>query len=173
MESIWSLYSNFPCCLKNETCFLKLALLMLLNFGVGEDSCESLGLTARRSNQFIIKKISPGCSLEGLILKLKLQYFGHLMQRADSFEDCDAEKDWGQKEKGTTEDEMVGWHHRLNGHGFGWTTGVGDGQGGLACCDSWGRTESDMTERLNWLTISWRFFLYHWNQDSSIFLITK
>ena len=71
------------------------------------------------------------------------------MQRADSFEDCDAEKDRGQKEKGTTEDEMVGWHHRLNGHGFGWTTGVGDGQGGLACCDSWGRTESDMTERLN------------------------
>ena len=86
MESIWSLYSNFPCCLKNETCFLKLALLMLLNFGVGEDSCESLGLTARRSNQFILKKISPGCSLEGLMLKLKLQYFGHLIKRANSLE---------------------------------------------------------------------------------------
>ena len=52
-------------------------------------------------------------------------------------------------EKGTTEDEMVGWHHRLNGHGFGWTPGVGDGQGSLACCSSWGRKESDMTEQLN------------------------
>ena len=56
--------------------------------------------------------------------------------------DPDTGKDWGQEEKGTTEDEMVGWHHRLNGHGFGWTPGVGDGQGGLACCGSWGRKES-------------------------------
>ena len=62
----------------------------------------------------------------------------------------DAGKDWGQEEKGTTEDEMVEWHHWLNGHGFGWTLGVGDGQGGLACCSSWGHKESDMTERLNW-----------------------
>ena len=54
-----------------------------------------------------------------------------------------------QEEKGTTEDEMVGWHHQLNGHGFGWTPGVRDGQGGLACCGSWGHKESDMTERLN------------------------
>ena len=66
------------------------------------------------------------------------------------WKDHDAGKDWGQEEKGMTEDEMVGWHHRLNGHGFGWTPGVGDGQGGLACCDSWGRKESDTTERLNW-----------------------
>ena len=64
--------------------------------------------------------------------------------------DLDAGKDWRQEEKGTTEDEMVGWHHRLNGHGFGWTLGVGDGQGGLARCDSWGRKESDTTEWLNW-----------------------
>ena len=56
---------------------------------------------------------------------------------------------WGQEEKGTTEDEMAGWHHRLNGHGFGWTPGVGDEQGGLACCGSWGLKELDMTERLN------------------------
>ena len=61
-------------------------------------------------------------------------------------------KDWGQEEKGTTENEMVGWHHRLNEHGFGWTPGVGVGQGGLACCSSWGRKESDTTEWLNWLT---------------------
>ena len=64
--------------------------------------------------------------------------------------DPDAGKDWGQEEKGMTEDELVGWHHQLNGHGFGWTLGVGDGQGGLACCDSWGRKESDTTEWLNW-----------------------
>ena len=64
--------------------------------------------------------------------------------------DSDAGRDWGQEEKGTTEDEMAGWHHWLDGHESGWTLGVGDGQGGLACCDSWGRKESDMTERLNW-----------------------
>ena len=57
------------------------------------------------------KEISPGCSLEGMMLKLKLQYFGHLMQRVDSLEKTDAGRNWGQEEKGTTEDEMVGWHH--------------------------------------------------------------
>ena len=61
--------------------------------------------------------------------------------------DPDAGKDWGHEEKGTTKDEIVGWHHRLDGHGFGWTLGVGDGQGGLVCCGSWGRKESDMTDR--------------------------
>ena len=87
---------------------------------------------------------------EGMMLKLKLQYFGHLMWRVDSLEKTDAGRDWGQEEKGTTEDEMAGWHHRLDGHEFGWTPGVGDGQGGLACCDSWGHKESDTTEQLNW-----------------------
>ena len=101
--------------------------------------------TARRSNQSILKEISPEYSLEGLMLKLKLQYFSHLMQRTDSLEKT-LMRDLGQEEKGTTEDEMVGWYHRLNGHGFGWTPGVGDGQGGLACCSSWGRKESDTTE---------------------------
>ena len=74
--------------------------------------------TARRSNQSILKEISPEYSLEGLMLKLKLQYFGHLMRRADSLEETDAGWDWGHEEKGTTEDEMVRWHHRLNGHEF-------------------------------------------------------
>ena len=68
--------------------------------------------------------------------------------------DPDAGKDWGQEEKGMTEDEMVGWHHWHNGHGFGWTSGVGDGQGGLACCGSWGRKVSDTTERLNWTELN-------------------
>ena len=98
--------------------------------------------TTRRSNQSILKEISPEYSLEGLMLKLKLQYFGHLMQRTDSLE----KTLMLGKKKGTTEDEMVGWHHRLDRHGFGWTPGVGDGQGGLACCNSWGRKESDTTE---------------------------
>ena len=74
--------------------------------------------TAWRSNQSIIKEISSEYSFEGLILKLKLQYFGHLMRRVDSLEKTDAGRDWGQEEKGTTEDEMAGWHHRLNGHEF-------------------------------------------------------
>ena len=70
------------------------------------------------------------------------------------WKDPDAGKDWGQEEKGTMEDKMVGWHHLLNGHVLGWTPGVGDGQGGLVCCGSWGRKESDTTEWLNW-TDSW------------------
>ena len=106
--------------------------------------------TARRSNQSILKEISHGCSLEGLTLKLKLQYFGHLMWWVNSLEKTDAGRDWWQEQKGMTEDEMAGWHHQLNGHEFEWTPGVGDGQGGLACCDSWGRKKSDTTEQLNW-----------------------
>ena len=74
--------------------------------------------TARRSNQPILKEISPGCSLEGLMLKLKLQYSGHLMQRVDIGKDSDAGRDWGKEENGMTEDEMAGWHHRLYGHEF-------------------------------------------------------
>ena len=72
--------------------------------------------TARRSYQSILKEISPGISLAGMMLKLKFQYFGHLMRRVDSLEkDSDAWRDWGQEEKGTTEDEMAGWHHGLDG----------------------------------------------------------
>ena len=83
------------------------------------------------------------------MLKLKLQYFGHLMRRADSFEKTLMLGKIEAEEKGTTEDKMVGWHHRLNGHGFGWTPRVDDGQGSLVCCGSWGRKESDTTEQLN------------------------
>ena len=71
------------------------------------------------------------------------------MKRSLIGKDPDSGRDWGQEEKGTTEDEMVGWHHQLDGHGFGWTPGVGDGQGGLVCYSSWGRKQSSMTERLN------------------------
>ena len=94
--------------------------------------------TARRSSQSILKEICPGCSLEGLMLKLKLQSFGHLMRRADSLEKTlMLGKIERQEEKGTTEDEMAGWHHRLNGYEFEQAPGVGDGQGGLACCGLW------------------------------------
>ena len=83
--------------------------------------------TERRSNQSIVKEISPDCLLEGMMFKLKLQYFGHLMQRVDSLEKTDAGRDWGQEENGTTENEMAGWHHQLDGCEFEWTPGDGDG----------------------------------------------
>ena len=108
--------------------------------------------TARRSNQSILKEISPGCSLEGLMLNLKLQYFGHLMRRADSFDSSRSfektlmlGKIEGRRRKGR---QRMTW--QLNGHGFGWTPGVGDGQEGLGSCGSWGCKESDMPEWLNW-----------------------
>ena len=85
--------------------------------------------TARRSNQSILKEISPGISLEGMMLKLKLQYFGHLMWRVDSLEKTLMLGGGGQEEKGPTEDEMAGWHHCLDGRESGWTPRVGDGQG--------------------------------------------
>ena len=131
--------------------------------------------TARRSSQSILKEISPGISLEGMMLKLKLQYFGHLMRRVDSLEKTDAGRDWGQEEKGMTEDEMAGWHYWLDGCEFEWTLGVGDGQGGLACCDSWGRKESDTTEWLYWT--EWLYittlFIYYINVQLSLAGISK
>ena len=105
--------------------------------------------TARRSNQSILKEINP-------------EFIGRTDTEAETLviwppdaknrligKDPDAGRDCGQEEKGTIEDEMVGWHHRLNGHEFESTPGVGDGQGGLACCSLWGRKESDTTEQLN------------------------
>ena len=110
--------------------------------------------SARICNQSILKEISPGCSLEGLMLKLKFQYFGYFMQRVDSLEKTDAGRDWGQEDNGTTEDEMAGWHHQLDRREFEWTLGVGHRQGALACCNSWGRKESDTTEWLNWTELT-------------------
>ena len=126
--------------------------LMLLNRDVGEDLWEE---SARRSNQSIMKEISPEYSLEGLMLKLKLRYFGHLNGKSQIIRKApDAGKDWRQEEKEMTEDEMVGWHHQLDWPASEQAPGIGDGQGGLACCYSCGRKESyirlsDWTE-LNW-----------------------
>ena len=86
------------------------------------------------------------------MLKLKLQYFGHLMRRVDSLEKTYAGRDWGQEEKGMTEDEMAGWHHWVNGRESGWTPGVGDGQGGLACCNSW--VAKSWTRQRNWTQLN-------------------
>ena len=99
--------------------------------------------TARRSNQSILKEISPGCSLEGLMLKLKLQYFGHLMQSVDSLEKT-------LMLGGTGGRRRRRWQRMRWLDGITDSMGVSDGQGGLACCDSWGHKESDTTERLNW-----------------------
>ena len=84
--------------------------------------------TAKRSNQSILKDTSPGCSLEGLMLKLKLQSLATSCEELTHLKDSEAVRDWGQEEKGMTEDEMAGWHYRLDAHGFGWTLGAGDGQ---------------------------------------------
>ena len=101
--------------------------------------------TARRSNQSILKEISLEYSLEGLMLKLKLQYFGHPMGKTDSLEKTlMLEKIEGGRRRGK-QDEMVGWYHQLNGHEFEQAPGVDDGQGGLACYSPWGCKESDMT----------------------------
>ena len=107
--------------------------------------------TARRSNQSILKEISPECSLEGLVLKLKLQYFGHLMQRADSLEKTlMLGKIEGRRRRGW---QRMRWLDSITDSmnmGLGWTLGVGEGQGGLAYWGSWGHKESDITEQLNW-----------------------
>ena len=106
--------------------------------------------TTRRSNQSILKEISPECSLVGLMLKLKLQYFGHLMRGTNSLEKTlMVGKIEGRKKSGRQEDEMAGWHHQLNGHEFVQIPGDGEGQETLACCSPWGGKESDMTESSN------------------------
>ena len=112
---------------------------------------ESLGLQGDQSS--ILKEISPEYSLEGMMLTLKLQYFGHMMQKNWlTGKDPDAGKEWRKEEKGTTEEEKVGWYHQLDGHEFEQVLGVGDRQGILACSSPWGGKESDMTAQLNWLT---------------------
>ena len=99
----------------------------------------SVPWTARKSNQSILKEISPGCSLEGLILKLKLRYFDHMIWRANSLEKTLMLGKIGGRRRRGRQDEMVGWHHRLDGHESEQTPGDSEGQGSLECCSSWGR----------------------------------
>ena len=121
----------------------------------------SVPWAARRSNQSILKEISPECSLEGLMLKLKLQHFGHVMQRTDSFEKTVMLEVWRWEEKGMTEDEMAGWHHWLDGHEFEQAPGVVDGPGSLVCCSPWVRKELDPTERPNWTELNTHHHILH------------
>ena len=116
---------------------------MLLTCGVGEDSCEEIQSVHSKGDQPWMFMGRTDAEAETPVLPPDVKSWL-------SGKDPDAGNDWGQEEKGTTEDEMVGRHHWLNGHGYGWTLGVGDRQGGLVCCGSWGCKESDTTERLNW-----------------------
>ena len=115
--------------------------------------------TARRSNQSILKEISLGVHWKDWCWSWNSNTLAPDAKSWLIWKDCDAGKDWGQEEKGTTEDEMVGWHHWLDGPESKQVLGVGDGQGGLVCCSSWGCKESDMTEQLNWTLIL--FFLFY------------
>ena len=107
--------------------------------------------TARRSNQSILKEIFGRNDAIAETLVLWPPHSKSWLIGKDS----DSGRDWGQEEKGTTEDEMAGWHHGLDGHESEWTPGVGDGQGGLACCNSWGSKELDKMEWLNWTELNW------------------
>ena len=127
--------------------------LMLLNCGVGEDSWESLGLQGDPTSHsegdqpwdFFRRNDAKAATPVLLPPHMKSWVIG---------KDSDAGRDWGQEEKGTTEDETAGWHHWFDGRESEWTPGVGDGQGGLVCRDSWGHKESDTTERLNWTELN-------------------
>ena len=121
--------------------------LMLLNCDVGEDSWESLGLQEDPNSS----TLATSCK--------ELTHWKRLW----------CWRDWSQEEKGTIEDEMPGWHHRLDGREFEWTPGVGDGQGGLACCNSWGYKESDTTEWLNWTELKAK--IQHFTRILKCFII--
>ena len=127
---------------------------MLLNCGVGEDSWESLGL---QGNPTVHPK---GDQSWVFIRRIDVEAETPILWPPDVkswliWKDPDARKDYRWEEEGMTKDKMVGWHRQLNGHEFEWTLAVGDGQGDLACCDSWGSKESDTTEWLNWPELNW------------------
>ena len=132
--------------------------LMLLNCGVGENSWKSLALQGDPTSPFWRKSALKFFGRNDAKAEAPVLWPPHVKSWLTG-RDSDAGRDWGQEEKGTTEDEMAGWHHWLDGREFEWTPGVGGGQGGLACCDSWSRKESDTTERLNWTELNWNTFV--------------
>ena len=142
---------------------------MCLNCGVGEDSWKSLGLQGEQTSQSYRK------STLNILLKTDAEGEAPILWLPDAKsrligKDPNGGKDWRQEEKGMTEDEMAGWHHWLNGHEFEWTPGVGDGQGGLACCSSWGPKESDTIEHwteLNWVIHQSHSLAYIWQKPWS------
>ena len=150
---------------------LKAEELMLLNWGVGEDSWESLGL---QEDQTVNPKGNQSWIFIGRTDAETEALWPPDVKNWLTGKDPDAGKDWRQVEKGTTEDEMVGWHHGLNGRESEWTPGDGDEQGGLVCCDSWGRKESDTTEWLNWTECLWMITWsctdpFYWQYKSELF----
>jgi len=140
---------------------------MLLNSGVLEDSWVSLGLQGDPTSPSLRNQSWIFIGMTDVEAETPILWPPDVKSWL-IWKDPDVGQDWGREEKGTTEDEMVGWHHRLNGHGFGWTPAVGDGQGGLVCCSSWGCKESDMTEWLNWTELNWLFVnLLKHNEEES------
>ena len=132
---------------------------MLLNCGVGEDSESPLDSKE-------IKPVNPKGNQSWIFLgKTDVEAETPVIWPPDVkswlfWKDSDGGRDWGQEEKGTTEDEMAGWHHGLDGRESEWTPGVGDGQGRLACCDSWGHKESDTTEQLKWTELNFACYIF-------------
>ena len=125
-------------------------------------------------HSFFMTEISPGISLEGMMLKLKLQYFGTSCEELTHWQRSWCWERLRQEDKGTTEDEMVGWDHWLNGHDLGQTPGVGDRQGGLVCCGPWGNKESDKTERLNWTDEKkFRIYIINRNKEWTVLCAAK
>ena len=167
MTNLDGLLKNRDTILPTKVCIVKTMVFPLVTYG-----CESWAIkkaehwktgafklwcwrgplrvpwTARRSKQSTLKEINSECSLEGLMLKLKPQSFTWC-EEPTHWKRLDAGKDWGQEEKGATEDEMVGWYQWLSGHEFERAPGDGEGQGSLACCSPWSLQESDTAEQLN------------------------
>ena len=134
---------------------MKLYWTVVLNCGVGEDSWESLGLHGNPTSPFWGDQSWVFIGRTDDEAETPVLWPPHEKSWLIG-KDPDAGRDWGQKEKGTTEDEMAGWHHRLDGCEFEWTPGDGDGQGGLACCSSWGfRVGHDWATELKWTEMKW------------------
>ena len=138
--------------------------LVLLNCGVGEDSWESLGLQGDPTSPFSRRSALGVHWKDYAKAETPVLWPPHAKSWLVG-KDSDAGRDWGQEEKGTTEDEMAGWHHWLDWRESEWTPRVGDGQGGLVCCDLWARKESDTTGQLNWTDWTSYYFLFFTNSS--------
>ena len=178
MTNLDSIFKSRYITLQTKVCLVKAMIFPVVMYGckswtIKKAECQRIDAfelwcwrrllrvpwTPKRSTQPILKEVNPEYSLEGLILKLRLQYLGHLMRRTDSGKYPDAGKDWRQEEKGTPEDVMVRWHHWLDRHEFEQAPGVDDGQGSLACCSPWSRRVGhNWANELNW-TYSWLVYL--------------
>ena len=175
MTNLDSIFTSRDIILPTKVCLVKAMVFPVVMYGgeswtVKKAECQRIDAfelwcwrrllrvpwTERRSNQSILKEIHQSwVFIERIDAKAETPVLWP--PHANSWligKNSDAGRDWGREEKGTTEDEMAGWHHQLDGHEFGWTPGVGDGQGGLVCCNSWSRKESDMIEQLNWTELN-------------------